>query len=245
MPRLHVTDTHSIWQQPNPWLPYPAPGLQITLQIFGSGLPVQLAFVGNVQNWSVHRAYRAAWEQLLQANLPNPAARASKRNSFGVDVALIGAPPAAQASVDGAASAAHRAPRVGAPRAVAEGRVHRPEALKVALCADWSSRLGGREVYCVEFTERRISRRTPPPRGWTVASVIDEARGLTPSGATLLGFDAPIGVPHRYLARAQQRSGSAGANFWEWLPHAMADGDFFAPCTQPDAWRVETPFFRV
>jgi len=108
----------------------------------------------------------------------------------------------------------------------------------LVLCADWSRFQANREVYSAHVAEKRVERVTPPDGGWTVAAVLHEAARRRPTRqAVLVGFDAPLGLPRSFLEHAGARS------FPAWL--ASVEAGAFGSVSEPEAWCVARPFFRV
>lgn len=121
--------------------------------------------------------------------------------------------------------------------------------LAAVLCADWSATRRGREVGAARVAARLVERLAPPPDGWTVAGVLDRAQALAREfdGTVLVGFDAALGVPQSYWARAPfaVASWATVRRFPDWLDLAARDEGFFEPAARPEAWSVARPFYRV
>jgi hypothetical protein len=121
--------------------------------------------------------------------------------------------------------------------------------LAAIVCADWSAARRGREVFAGRVEARLVERLDPPSDGWTVAAVLGQAQALAREldGAVLVGFDAALGVPQTYWARAPFAVASWATirRFPDWLDLAARDPAFFEPAAGPEAWSVARPFYRV
>jgi hypothetical protein len=112
---------------------------------------------------------------------------------------------------------------------------------RAILCADWAVNPRKREVYVARVAERMVDRL--PGAEWTLPALLQAAGQASPSGATLVGIDVPLGVP-RGLARAAEHPPAPGT-FLDWLVEISKTADFFSTCPDPSLWSPLRPFFSV
>lgn len=102
------------------------------------------------------------------------------------------------------------------------------------ICADWGKEPKKRAAYEVLVSARLIRRVTTDVRD--VTKLLRYAGQL--EEATLVTFDAPIGVPESFIAFANTKAKVAG--FVDWLLTAP-----LAQCKSAQEWSVTAPFFQV
>ena len=111
------------------------------------------------------------------------------------------------------------------------------------LCADWSTAFTSRAVYAAEtsdaFSVRRVVRHT-----WTLSTLLAEARARASRGPVLVAIDAPVGVPHGYLAAVRADHPSV-TTFPALLTISSRWERFFDAVGTATEWTLERPFFRV
>ena len=114
------------------------------------------------------------------------------------------------------------------------------------LCADWSRKPKGREVYLADTLNRRIFREASIG-GWTVDTVLARARALKANGPTLVAFDAPLGLPMGYFRAVKDGSSRYRSckTFVDWLVIAGKSDRLFKAVDNLDSWSVDQPFFAL
>lgn len=114
------------------------------------------------------------------------------------------------------------------------------------VSADWSKDHRKRSVHVAHLPARRIWREEC--RGWTLSALLTLAARLAERGSVLVGVDAALGVPAGYWGAVRARNWTGRirpVNFVDWLGRLDPDSEFFEPVSDPAAWAVDRPFFRV
>ena len=114
------------------------------------------------------------------------------------------------------------------------------------VSADWSKDARKRSVHVADLSGRRIWREERDD--WNLTRLLKLSIGLAERGSVLVGIDAALGVAAGYWGAVRARLGNRGAgqpNFIDWLSGLGSCSGFFEPVSNPDAWRVDRPFFRV
>lgn len=112
------------------------------------------------------------------------------------------------------------------------------------VSVDWSQDARKRSVHVVDLERRSIRREERPD--WSLAALLEFARGLRSFGPVLIGIDAVLGVPAGYWAQVTRHERWRGVeSYLDWLEGLDPESEFFTTVHDPVDWRVERPFFQV
>ena len=123
---------------------------------------------------------------------------------------------------------------------------HSPSFPAFFVSADWGKDARKRSVHVADLSRRRIWREERDD--WNLTRLLKLSIGLAERGSVLVGLDAALGVAAGYWGAVTAPDwGMRGrpANFIDWLSGLGSCSGFFEPVSNPDAWRIDRPFFRV